>query len=1244
LYVNGVLQADQPSLVGSVVYGSDNVQIGRRDAGGNAWNGTLDEVIFFNRALSSGEVSDEYDRGRGLLHTESSAHIDFNNSLVGWWRFEDVGSTANDSSSYGNDGTVSGAVVDYAGKRGKALKFDGVDDHVNTTDQITLTTAATLEVWVYSGEPDTHNKIITRDGYWGLTLKTNGDMQVLFFDSGNRVAESAMTTNEWHHVTGVYDGSNKTVQLYIDGEYVTGVVYTGGDGSVDNDQSIYQTMIGNTDGGGNGFNGSLDEVKVWNRALSAGEVNASFNNGLYRLERNFTGLSEGNYSYVAQVVDQAGNINSSETLQFTVDTTAPTIDLTPINNTYLRVNNAFVNVSTLDTYDTSAHIDFNNSLVGWWRFEDGGVDSSSYGNDGTVSGAVVDYAGKRGKALEFDGVDDYVDMGTGDSLDITGDITMEAWVKIEGKGDFLKIASKNNDTGIGQAYSLQFDGSADNLFQFVVHDGSGYHIVTDSEIPSINQWYHVVGLYNGTDLNIYVDGVLKNTIKETFTITSTSAPFYVGARYSESVGQKLFWNGSIDEVKVWNRVLSAGEVNASFNNGLYRLERNFTGLSEGNYSYVAQIVDHAGNLNTTGIMQLAVDNTNPTFSYGQGSSVNGSVFNTQNWATFNITSTELYAHNITGQFTNGTHIVSSFNVTLNTSGFGNLFNFTELVNDTYNFSATLADNAGNIVTTQRSIRVDTNIPSITIISPSSANNTFRNSANIPISAVANDDNLFRFQINVSFEGNGTLLNGNLSDNINNTELWKNYTIPVPTDSNYSVEFSSTDDITFSPEIPNLKVNDNDNALYFFDDVLGTNLTITPSLEYKGVEYSLDGLSFNKFVSKIGRHYKSDYGIDLKKLPPGLKNKLSDFRLILTAIAEQGSIYQRENHLIVVNGNGGYYYDPRDISEQGFNITLERTGNDIFRIVIAEGATSWADITLLDPVVGGLNVETKSSNIVIDTTYPTVEIVVPVNNSIDLARTQNLKFERSDLYLNTCSYNIYNTGNSSFELGNTTIDNCDNFTIQFSNFAQYTVTVFASDFAGNVNSSTFYYSTIPDDQGSSTGGGGGGGQGTNRYGQNQCDYYASYYKQCLTYTNGFCVDGCTSDFVCNKETYVCETKTGTSTVEESGIEPLSFWVKTWQLIKNFFTLEQGTLSIKDNPESPSRLLLPQDVNEKIVSYQSQGIGERNVALVIAFIIVITGIFSLYFFFGFVRALFWFFILAGTIGISWWVWKGGVLPFS
>ncbi len=125
---------------------------------------------------------------------------------------------------------------------------------------------------------------------------------------------------------------------------------------------------------------------------------------------------------------------------------------------------------------------------------------------------------------------------------------------------------------------------------------------------SFSDWIHIVLTYDKNAVSdqqkLYVDGMLgaQMTLTESININSNNLTF------------GNYFNGTIDEIKVWNRALSAEEINASYNAGLYRLETNLTNLEDGTYNYTAYTQDIAGNINQTETRILNIDQTQPVFS------------------------------------------------------------------------------------------------------------------------------------------------------------------------------------------------------------------------------------------------------------------------------------------------------------------------------------------------------------------------------------------------------------------------------------------------------------------------------------------------------------------------------------------------------------------------------------------------------------------------------------------------------
>ena len=414
------------------------------------------------------------------------------------------------------------------------------------------------------------------------------------------------------HFTAYYDGSLLGSCVLVNNINDLNVVYIG---------------RGYTGTPSSYFNGSIDEVQIYNRVLGPEEINASYNTGLYRLYHNFTGLSDGEYNYTAYVQDLAGNVNQTETRTLTIDTSYPSIEFvspTDVNNAYVSRTYSYVNVTATDDNNITAFIDWNYSLVGWWRMnENSGTnieDFSSYSNNGTMnnmntgidngtSGRTED--SKFGNGLMFDGINDYVE--TTDAVS-NNTFTLSAWIYPQAGEDFAE--------GIDGILEKRKDGAE---WRFTVNTGytvgfMGWHNSSEDSINfatdktvSTNTWSHVLVTFNGTTVSIYINGLFNKSadLDSGEIIQNTISPIRMG---TDGLDVDRYFNGTIDEVRIYNRVLSPEEINASYNAGLYRLYHNFTSLDEGSYTYTAYAQDLAGNVNST-TRTLTIDTTQPFIEY-----------------------------------------------------------------------------------------------------------------------------------------------------------------------------------------------------------------------------------------------------------------------------------------------------------------------------------------------------------------------------------------------------------------------------------------------------------------------------------------------------------------------------------------------------------------------------------------------------------------------------------------------------
>ncbi|MCH8329151.1 MAG: LamG domain-containing protein, partial [Nanoarchaeota archaeon] len=197
-------------------------------------------------------------------------------------------------------------------------------------------------------------------------------------DVGTKNCDTAGLTwdaDTWHHIVVTFD-RDANLNQYFDGNLNGVRDISSFDG--DNISSSGIIFIGRTAQGK--FNGSIDEVMIFNRTLNLSEIQALYDNSQYRLENNFTSLSDGTYDYSAYAIDSAGNLNITTDRQVTVDATFPLISYiagTESDNAVKNQSNVYINISlteaNLDSVDYYLYNESLNTtgLVGYWSFDDG---------------------------------------------------------------------------------------------------------------------------------------------------------------------------------------------------------------------------------------------------------------------------------------------------------------------------------------------------------------------------------------------------------------------------------------------------------------------------------------------------------------------------------------------------------------------------------------------------------------------------------------------------------------------------------------------------------------------------------------------------------------------------------------------------------------------------------------------------------------------------------------------------------
>ena len=207
-------------------------------------------------------------------------------------------------------------------------------------------------------------------------------------------------------------------------------------------------------------------------------------------------------------------------------------------------------------------------LVGTYKFEEASgstvVDASGQGNTGTISGASRITEGRFGKALSFDGVDDWVTINDAPSLDLTTGMTLEAWVyPTVDMTQWATVILKEQPGGA--LYELHANGDQSQPLTSVTVGGR-HRVLSGGPWLLANQWTHLAATYDGTMQRLYVNGTQVAQRPQTGPIQVSSSPLRMGGN---SIWGEFF-QGRIDEVRVYNRALNATDIQTDMSRSVPR--------------------------------------------------------------------------------------------------------------------------------------------------------------------------------------------------------------------------------------------------------------------------------------------------------------------------------------------------------------------------------------------------------------------------------------------------------------------------------------------------------------------------------------------------------------------------------------------------------------------------------------------------------------------------------------------------
>jgi len=198
-------------------------------------------------------------------------------------------------------------------------------------------------------------------------------------------------------------------------------------------------------------------------------------------------------------------------------------------------------------------------LVGWWPFNGNANDESGNGNNGTINGGVTlttDRFNNLNSAYSFDGNADYINCGNTPSVNMTGSLTISAWLYASDLTDARGVVTKSP---IGNSYALVVGAYNISNLNFLGLN-TGYLVPTFS-------WVHVVSVFDATSqtIRLYNNGVLYGTQSVPFNSIGTSSDNLCLGTHRPTFTPNWSWSGTLDDIGIWNRALNQQEIAYLYN-------------------------------------------------------------------------------------------------------------------------------------------------------------------------------------------------------------------------------------------------------------------------------------------------------------------------------------------------------------------------------------------------------------------------------------------------------------------------------------------------------------------------------------------------------------------------------------------------------------------------------------------------------------------------------------------------------
>jgi hypothetical protein len=523
------------------------------------------------------------------------------NGLVGWWPFN---GNAKDESGNGNDGVVSVATLsnDRAGKSNSSYYFNGTGNTITVSETPAFEeNAHSIACWIKSSDLSPNATIRTdilgKDGtnprQWVLQVEASGEIRnAVFTNNGEYTFNSSSTivANQWYHIVKIWDGlvSKTFINGVLSGSMSTQGNMTSASHPIRFGYDPYYSS--------NTYFGNIDDIGFWNRALTPAEV-LSLYQAANTAPTDIT-LSNSTINESKQTGSVVGALTAT-------DAEGGTITYSLVSGTGDTDNSSFTisgdslksaavfNYNTKSLYPirvratdsgglyTEKEFTINvlpeylpaNGLVGWWPFNGNANDESGSGNNGTVylANLIADRSGITNSAYSFNNGPDKITVPNSNLLQLKNSFTVSCWIKTlpntYGTGNEYHTILNKWGGGGDASYMLGINPSG-NLF-FSTHNNFNTTTVVGNSVLKFDSWYHLSYTQTDSQGKLFINGLLVGE-RNDMQIPMVMNNYVLFGSNEVPIGyypSSLAFEGTIDDIAIWNRALTPQEITALYQSG-----------------------------------------------------------------------------------------------------------------------------------------------------------------------------------------------------------------------------------------------------------------------------------------------------------------------------------------------------------------------------------------------------------------------------------------------------------------------------------------------------------------------------------------------------------------------------------------------------------------------------------------------------------------------------------------------------